>query len=72
MVDREDVNYLAISSNVAIQGTKGGPEKFEIYMRYGLPPTERVYGEKTTVTASESYVGDVLYRLGISDGIFAF
>ena len=28
VVDQEDVNYLAVSSNVAIEGTRGGPERY--------------------------------------------
>ena len=62
VIDREDVNYMAISSNIAIKGTQGGPEKYDIYMRYGKPPTIYEYDQKSTVTASESYVGSVLYR----------
>ena len=62
MVDRDDVNYMAISSNIAIKGTRGGPESYEVYMRYGELPTTEVYDHKSTVTASESYVGSVLYR----------
>ncbi len=62
VVDRPDANYLAISSNIAIRGTLGGPEKYDILMRYGKPPTPAKFDRNTTVTASESYVGNVLYR----------
>ena len=62
VVDQEDVNYLAVSSNVAIEGTRGGPERYELYMKYGAPPTTRNYDQRSTLTASDSYVGDVLYR----------
>lgn len=62
VVDREDVNYLAVSSNVAIEGSRGGPEKYELYMKYGQPPTPRNYDQKSTLTASDSYIGDVLFR----------
>ena len=62
VVDRPDVNYLAVSSNVAIEGTQGGPERYELYMKYGSPPSTRYYDQKSTLTASDSYVGDVLYR----------
>ena len=61
-VDRPDVNYLAVSSNIAVEGTQGGPEKYELYMKYGSPPSTRYYDQKSTLTASDSYVGDVLYR----------
>ena len=62
VVDREDVNYMAVSSNIAIEGSRGGPENYELYMKYGAPPTTTNYDLKSTLTASDSYVGDVLYR----------
>ena len=62
VVDRNDVNYMAVSSNVAVEGSRGGPEKYELFMKYGQPPTVRDYDMKSTLTASDSYVGDVLYR----------
>ena len=62
VVDRDDVNYMAVSSNIAIEGTKGGPERYEIYMKYGQPPSIYDYDSKSVLTASDSYVGDVLYR----------
>lgn len=66
VVDQEDVNYLAVSSNVAIEGTRGGPERYELYMKYGAPPTTRNYDQRSTLTASDSYVGDVLYSRDIT------
>ena len=62
VVDRDDVNYMAVSSNIAIEGSRGGPENYELYMKYGGPPTSGDYDLKSTLTASDSYVGDVLYR----------
>ncbi len=62
MVDRPDVTYMAISANIAVKGTDGGPDKYDLYMRYGRPPTPFAYDQKSVVSASESYVGDVLYR----------
>ena len=62
VVDRDDVNYMAVSSNIAIEGSRGGPENYELYMKYGSPPSSRDYDLKSTLTASDSYVGDVLYR----------
>ena len=62
VVDRTDVTYMAVSSNVAIRGSRGGPEKYEILMRYAKPPTEEEFDYMSTLTASESYVGNVLYR----------
>ncbi len=62
VVDRTDVNYLAVSSNIAIEGSRGGPERYELYMKYGSPPTEKDFDQRSTLTASDSYVGDVLYR----------
>jgi len=26
VVDRDDVNYIALSANVAVEGSKGGPD----------------------------------------------
>jgi len=66
VVDEENVNYLAVSSNVAIEGTRGGPERYELYMKYGAPPTTRNYDQRSTLTASDSYVGDVLYSRDIT------
>lgn len=66
VVDRDDVNYMAVSSNVAIEGTRGGPERYDLYMKFGSPPTPRDYDQASTVTASESYVGDVLYSRDIT------
>ena len=62
VVDRNDVNYMAVSSNIAIEGTKGGPERYELYMKYGEPPSVTNYDQRSVLTASDSYVGDVLYR----------
>ena len=62
VIDRTDVNYMALSSNIAIKGTKGGPEKYDIFMKFGSPPTPYDFDQRSTVTASESYVGSVLYR----------
>lgn len=62
VIDRDDVNYLAVSSNVAIEGSRGGPEKYELYMKYGAPPSPRNFDLKSTLTASDSYIGDVLFR----------
>ena len=62
VIDRTDVNYMAISSNIAIKGSKGGPEKYDIFMKFGSPPTPFDYDQRSTLTASESYVGSVLYR----------
>ena len=62
VVDREDVNYMAISANMAVRGSKGGPDRYDIYLKYGAPPTEESYDQRSTVTASESYIGKVLYR----------
>lgn len=62
VVDKDDVNYMAVSSNVALEGTRGGPERYELYMKYGEPPSTNNYDQKSVLTASDSYVGDVLYR----------
>ena len=61
-VDRDDVNYIAVSSNIALEGSNGGPEKYELYMKYGSIPTPNDYDLKSSLTASDSYVGTVLYR----------
>ena len=62
VVDRPDANYMAVSSNIAIQETRGGPDKYELYMKFGKPPTTIDYDLRSTLTSSDSYVGDVLYR----------
>ncbi len=62
MVDRPDVNYIGVSANIAAAGASGAPQKYDLYLRYGRPPTPFTYDRKSEVTASESYVGEVLYR----------
>lgn len=66
VVDELNVNYMAVSSNIAIEGSRGGPENYELYMKYGSPPTSKDYDLKSTLTASDSYVGDVLYSRDIT------
>ena len=56
------MNYIAVSSNIALEGSNGGPEKYELYMKYGAVPTPIDYDLKSSLTASDSYVGTVLYR----------
>jgi len=65
-VDRPDVNYIAVSSNIALEGSNGGPEKYELYMKYGSIPTPNDYDLKSSLTASDSYVGTVLYSRDIT------
>jgi len=65
-VDRNDVNYIAVSSNIALEGSNGGPEKYELYMKYGAVPTPIDYDLKSSLTASDSYVGTVLYSRDIT------
>ena len=62
VVDRDDVNYIAISSNVAVAGTQGGPDKYEIFMKYGERATRDNFDFRTKLTSSESYLDGVLYR----------
>ena len=62
VVDRDDVNYIAISSNVAVAGTQGGPDKYEIYMKYGERAARDNFDYRTKLTSSESYLDGVLYR----------
>lgn len=65
VVQEENVNYVAISANVAVAGTEGGPEKYEMYLRYMAPPTKDKWDFKAEVTASESYVAPNLYSRDI-------
>jgi hypothetical protein len=65
VVDRSDANYMAVSSNVAIQETRGGPDRYELFMKFGKPPTTTDYDQRSTLTSSDSYVGDVLYRFDV-------
>ena len=60
-MDRNDVNFLAVSSSVS-DIKDGGPHKYELYLRQGKIPTPYEYDQKSTVTAADSYVGPVLYR----------
>ncbi len=69
VVDRPDVNYIAVSSNIALEGEAGGPDKYELYLGYGRPPTPYNYDQKSVVTASESYVGQVLYRYVVENKV---
>lgn len=36
-------NYAAISANIALAGVAGGHEKYDLFLRYGLPPTPVQY-----------------------------
>jgi len=65
-VDRPDVNYLAVSANVAMEGSNGDPEKYEIFLKYEGLPTLEDYDTKSSLTASDSYVGNVLYSRDIT------
>jgi hypothetical protein len=38
-------------------------DRYELYMKFGRPPTTTDYDQRSTLTSSDSYVGDVLYRL---------
>ena len=58
------MNYLAVSANVAMEGSNGDPEKYEIFLKYEGLPTLEDYDTKSSLTASDSYVGNVLYRYG--------
>ena len=62
VVDRNDANYIAISSNIAVAGTQGGPDDYEIYMKYGERATRDNFDYRTKLTSSESYLDGVLYR----------
>lgn len=62
MVDRDDVRYMSVSANIALRGTLGAPEKYDLFLKKNQPPTPINYDIKATVTAAESYVGSVLYR----------
>ena len=61
-VDRADVNYLAVSANVAMEGSNGDPQKYEIFMKYEGLPSVSDHDLKSSLTASDSYVGNVLFR----------
>ena len=62
VVGRDDANYIAISSNIAVAGTQGGPDKYEIYMKYGERATRDNHDYRTQLASSESYLDGVLYR----------
>jgi len=66
VVDRDDANYIAISSNIAVAGTQGGPDKYEIYMKYGERATRDNHDYRTQLASSESYLDGVLYSRDIS------
>jgi hypothetical protein len=38
-----------IIGNVALAGTQGGPEKYDMYLRYGAPPTVAKWDWKAEV-----------------------
>ena len=56
------MNYLAVSANVAMEGSNGDPQKYEIFMKYEGLPSVSDYDLKSSLTASDSYVGNVLFR----------
>jgi hypothetical protein len=37
------------TGNVALAGTQGGPEKYDMYLRYGAPPTAAKWDWKAEV-----------------------
>jgi len=59
--DGAKANYAAISANVALAGIEGGHDRYDLYLRYGLPPTVEQHDYRSVVTASDSYVGQRLY-----------
>jgi len=65
-VDRADVNYLAVSANVAMEGSNGDPQKYEIFMKYEGLPSVSDHDLKSSLTASDSYVGNVLFSRDIT------
>merc|ERR1712240_131062 len=52
-VDRPDVNYLAVSANVAMEGSNGDPQKYEIFMKYEGLPSVSDHDLKSSLTASD-------------------
>ena len=45
-----------------MEGSNGNPEKYELFMKYEGLPTVTDYDLKSSLTASDSYVGSVLFR----------
>ncbi|TRY67804.1 hypothetical protein TCAL_15881 [Tigriopus californicus] len=66
VVDRDDVRYMSVSANIALRGTLGAPDKYDLFLKKNSPPTPIHYDTKATVTAAESYVGSVLYSRDIT------
>ena len=53
---------MAVSANVAMEGSNGDPQKYEIFMKYEGLPSVSDHDLKSSLTASDSYVGNVLFR----------
>ena len=50
---------MARTGNVALAGTQGGPEKYDMFLRYGAPPTAAKWDWKAEVR--------IQYTVGWSD-----
>ncbi len=44
-----NVGVSVVAGNVALAGTQGGPEKYDMYLRYGRPPTAAKWDWKAEV-----------------------
>ncbi|XP_023341065.1 uncharacterized protein LOC111711058 [Eurytemora carolleeae] len=65
-VEDSNANYAALSGNVAVAGVlQGAPQKYEMYLKYGSPPTVAKYDYRAQVTAADSYNGEKLYSRDI-------
>ena len=49
-----------------MEGSNGNPEKYELFMKYEGIPTVNDYDLKSSLTASDSYVGTVLFSRDIT------
>ncbi len=45
------------TGNVALAGTQGGPEKYDMYLRYGAPPTAAKWDWKAEVNETFKKLG---------------
>ena len=47
------LRYLFFSGNIAYASSMGGPEKYNMYLKYGAPPTTKTYDFKAQVRLND-------------------
>ena len=48
-------NMIFFKGNIAYASAMGGPEKYNMYLKYGAPPTTNIYDYKAKVIHSSTH-----------------